>query len=113
MMDFVVIWFDRVEHKLSLGKVQQFFPDYLDTTGLIQGIQQRIAESRGNRTKLRDAIYDAIDGDDYERVLALFDKMRNSKDRVQGEITRERIEKWALWIVTILSLAFGIWGVLK
>lgn len=97
MMDFVVIWFDQIEKRLSLSKVQQFFPDYLDTTGLIHGIQQRIAESRGNRTERRDAIYDVIDGEEYERVLALFDKMRLSKDRVLAEIAEERVEKVYMW----------------
>jgi hypothetical protein len=112
MMDFVVIWFNDVENSLSLTKVQQFFPDYLQTTSLIADIQTKIAESRQDRTNSRDTIYDAIDGDGYEKILKLFDTMRLSKDRVNAEIRKERTEKIWLWIITIASLLFGVVGVL-
>jgi hypothetical protein len=103
MMDFVVIWFSDVEKVLSLAKVQQFFPDYLETTGLIHGIQEQIAASRQDRTKLRDEIYDAIDhGGDYDKILSLFERVRDSKERVGAAVAAERKE--LLWMK---ALAIG------
>jgi hypothetical protein len=110
MMDFVVIWFNEVEKQLSLATVQQFFPDYLETSGLINGIQNRIEESRQDRTKLRDSIYDAIDdGGDYQKILNLFDRMRNSKERVNAAIAKQRREH--TWMRR-LAIAGAITGAL-
>lgn len=114
MMTFVTSWFDRVERSLGLGSLQRYFPDYLRTTGMIAGVQDHITRSRGDRTVLRDAIYDDIDRKDgpYDEVLRLFERMKNLNDRVAREVRGERIEKFTLWAVTIVSLALGLAGLI-
>lgn len=109
MLSFVTVWFDRVEKSLTLNKVQQFFPNYLDVTGKIAGIQESIEESRGNRNTKRDKNYDDIEKDGYDEILALYKKMKTSRDRVQTAVGRERVERIALWTVTILSVLATIY----
>jgi len=113
MMDFVTIWFHEVEKSLSLTKVQQLFPNYLETTALIAGIQERIAESRKDRNTLRDSIYDQIDGDGYEQILRLFNTMRISKERIGAEINKERREKAVLRFMAVGGFIFGLLGAIN
>jgi hypothetical protein len=110
MMDFVTVWFNAQENSLGLLKIQHFFPDFLQTRILIKKVQDRIEESRGDRTKLRDALYDDIEQEGYDEVLALYDRMRLSKDIIEASVSRERRGKIALWAVSIISLIIGMAG---
>jgi hypothetical protein len=114
MMNFVTLWFRRTEESLGLGKLQAFFPDYLEISAMIADVQDKIASSRGDRNSARDATYDEIDSTDgpYEKVIALFERMSISADRVGLEVRRERREKIALWAVTIVSVVVGVIGII-
>jgi RNase H-fold protein (predicted Holliday junction resolvase) len=115
MMNFVTSWFNRAEQSLGLDKIQSFFPDYMETTALIADVQNKIAESRIDRNKLRDSIYDAIDkpGGGYDKIISLFDKMDQSAKRVEIVVKKERSEKKALWIVTIVSVVVALLALIE
>jgi hypothetical protein len=108
MMLFVSLWFERTERKLGLSGVTKYFPDYITITGRIGDIQQKIATSRGDRTILRDPIYDDIEVESYEGIISLYDKMKASEPRVQAEVAverrRTRILVWGTVICVILAL---------
>jgi hypothetical protein len=112
IMSFVTGWFKKIEAKVSLTKVQTLFPDYLEATGKIADIQAKITESRKSRTKLRDAIYNAIDQGDYDKILALFERMERSKDRVEAEILGAKIKEGFLWFLTIAGVVLGMVGLI-
>jgi hypothetical protein len=102
-MSFVVRWFAEQERIIGLRDLQMFFPTYLETTAKIADIQERIEESRGDRTKLRETIYDAIEKNGYDEILQLYSAMKNSRDRVAVVVHREKIKDRCLW-------GFGIAG---
>jgi len=84
MIDFVTTWFDAIEKQIGLRRLTQIFPEYLEVTARIVDVQDRIAHSREHRTKERDSVYDRIESEDYDVILALFNKMRLSRDRVEA-----------------------------
>lgn len=114
MLDFIARWFDDVEGKLSLTKINEFFPDYLNTLEKIVVIQDKIAESRQNRTNGRDGIYDDIENNGYDQILTLYNSMNVSQNRIEAEIKKERRSKlysriWngVMGLVAIGSLYYG------
>jgi len=117
ILDFVTSWFDRTENKLGLTSVQHFFPNYIVVTAKIADIQDKIADSRADRTKLRDSIYDRIDNEDYDETLALYKTMKLSEARVEAEVQAETRakEEFVLRQVAIqregrINLAIGVAG---
>jgi len=84
MMLFVASWFDRTERTLGLSEVQKYFPDYIAITGKIDTIQDKIAESRGDRMVSRDPSYDVIEIEDYTEVLYPFGEHRGEVRRRGG-----------------------------
>jgi hypothetical protein len=90
MMNFVTTWFDDTEKKVGLDEIQKLFPDYLTTLSRISEVQGQIAESRRDRNKLRDAIYNRIDGDDYDSILNLYLTMKNSQERVTALVAKNK-----------------------
>jgi hypothetical protein len=92
-ISFVTVWFQEIEEYIGLRAVQEFFPEYLDITAKISDIQDKIAESREDRHNMRDGVYDEIEGQDYDDILALFDKMYKSKDRIDRQIRKDRMYK--------------------
>jgi replication fork clamp-binding protein CrfC len=114
MMTFITSWFDRVERSLGLTALQRFFPEYLQTTGMIAEVQDKISLSRGDRNALRDSMYDEIDKADgpYDQVLGLFGRMKQSNARVAHEVRNERIEKVALWAVSIVGIVLAVVGLI-
>ncbi|MCJ2119306.1 hypothetical protein MKK65_22500 [Methylobacterium sp. J-001] len=114
MLNFVTSWFDELEKKVGPKRLHETFPDYLEVLGLISGIQEQIAESRSDRNKLRDAIYNRIDGDDYERILKLFVIMKSSSERVALIARKERQKENTdrNWKLTMLLVALSGWATL-
>lgn len=108
MMFFVSDWFGRTEEKAGLAELQKYFPDYIQLTGMISGIQDKIADSRGDRIGSRDGIYDAIEIDDYTKIIDLYRRMREAEPRVQALAARERVRGHILLWGTILGVALGI-----
>jgi hypothetical protein len=45
MLDFVTIWFKDSEERIGLGHLIKIFPEYLDVTSRILGVQEKIAQS--------------------------------------------------------------------
>lgn len=93
MLDFITSWLDRTENKLGLSTVVRFFPNYIAITANISDIQDKIAASREDRTKLRDSIYDIIENEDYDAILSLYREMKQSEPRVQAEVDAENAER--------------------
>lgn len=89
MIDFVTTWFDELEEKIGLKRLIEMFPEYLDVTARIVGVQDKIAHSREHRTTTRDKVYDDIEANDYEVILDLYNKMRLSRPRVQSVVDAE------------------------
>lgn len=129
MMNFVTGWFDETERLIQMDRLTQFFPDYLPVTAKIIGIQERIAESRQDRTKLRDGIYNEIEKDGYPEILQLFNTMRVSKDRLLEIVAREqqareqlardqaealaakaKFERWSIW-AAVGGVGVGVVGI--
>jgi hypothetical protein len=117
MLDFITSWFDRTEGKLGLSAVQRFFPNYIEITGKISTIQDRIADSRADRTKLRDSIYNEIEKEGYDEILALYRTMQLSEARVQAEVeaeteAKERFERRVTQVQYEgrINLAVGVAG---
>lgn len=104
MVDFVTTWFDELEDRISLKKLIEMFPEYLDVTSRIAVIQDKIAHSRQHRTTARDSVYDEIEANDYEDILRLYDKMRLSRDRVQAIVDSDTLREW----INIIALAVNI-----
>jgi hypothetical protein len=90
VMSFVVRWFLEQERLIGLRNVQNFYPKYLPLTAKITDIQEKIEQSRGDRTRLRESIYDEIEKDGYDEILELYKEMRSSRKRVDRVIWRER-----------------------
>lgn len=107
MLDFITIWFDDVERQLGLGAVQKYFPDYIQVAGTISDIQDKIANSRANRIAHRDEIYDQIEVESYDRILALFNAMKLSHHRVAAQIHAERREARLQKRLAIGGVVFG------
>jgi hypothetical protein len=115
----VVFWFNEVEKRLSLSRVVEFFPEYLDVTAKIYTVQERISISRGNRNADRDEIYDEIEREFYGTVLSLYGKMRRTHARVEAEIASEQAETLRKHrrqrtqdIATVISAVVGVAGFL-
>src|SRR6266852_3877988 len=104
-MSFVVRWFWDQERIIGLKNVQHFYPNYLSLTAKIADIQNQIEESRVDRTRLRDSIYNDIEKGGYDEILALYKEMLSSRTRVDRVIRRERWKNGILW-------AFGVAGFL-
>jgi hypothetical protein len=105
VMSFVVRWFSEQERLIGLRNVQHFYPNYLPLTAKIADIQGKIEQSRGDRTRLRESIYDEIENNGYDDILELYKEMRSSRRRVDKVIWRERWKNRILWI-------FGVAGFL-
>lgn len=114
MMSFVTIWFKLIEDQLGLDSLQHFFPDFLKITASIAGIQKKIEVSRKDRITARDSTYDEIDQGPYNDILALYDRMRLSNDRVEAAVKKQRRDKrihmWAAVGGAVLALV-GLIGV--
>jgi hypothetical protein len=108
MMLFVAAWFERTEKKLGLSEIQKYFPDYVQITGKIIQVQELISESRGDRTTLRDTIYDEIEKSGYDQILSLFQRMKVSEPRVQAEVRAERRRTRILVWGTILCVVLAV-----
>lgn len=115
MVDFIVEWFATIEKNLGLEALQNLFPEYLDTTAEIFDIQEKIAESREKRIQGRDGIYDEIEAKHYDKLLALYNKMRLSKARVEATVLakrkKENLRDIGLWIgvgAGVLALIISI-----
>ena len=61
VLDFVTIRFHKIKTELGLEGVTKYFPDLIEQTSKIAGIQDLIAESRGDRHSSRDDLYDQIE----------------------------------------------------
>lgn len=110
MLNFVTSWFDDLEKKVGAEQLQILFPEYLEVLGSIAGIQEQIAASRADRTRLRDAIYNRIDGNDYERILRLFVSMKNSQERVTAIAAKNRKKVTKETRLKYAALVFGVAG---
>jgi hypothetical protein len=104
-MSFVVRWFWEQERLIGLRNVQHFYPDYLRLTATITDIQEKIEQSRGDRTRLRESIYNGIEEGPYDEILALYKQMRSSRERVDRLVRREKWKDRILWF-------FGVAGFL-
>jgi hypothetical protein len=112
MLDFITTWFHESEKRIGLDQIQKYFPAYVETTVTIGIIQDKIAASRGDRNNSRDGIYDDIERDHYDQILALFNNMSRSRYRVDFEVGRARRNGRILWGITIASLLVGIPGLI-
>ena len=124
MLVFVTAWFERTEGAIGLDGLVKYFPEYIKVTGKISNLYDRIAESRGDRNKSRDDIYDSIETADYAGILDLYAAMAVSETRVQAQVEAEREQvrrnerravqaettaHIAIWI-GIAGAAFGLAG---
>jgi hypothetical protein len=91
MIDFVTTWFNHMEGRIGLSSLVGLFPDYIEITSRIAAVQDKIAHSREHRAASRDGVYDEIENEDYDAILALYNRMRLSRDRVQ------KISNWDWW----------------
>jgi hypothetical protein len=105
VMSFVVRWFWEQEQLIGLRNVQNFYPEYLRLTATIADIQEKIEQSRGDRTRLRESIYNGIEEGPYDEILGLYKQMRSSRERVDRVVRREKWKDRILWF-------FGVAGFL-
>jgi hypothetical protein len=112
MLDFITRWFYEAEKRIGLDNIQKYFPVYVQTTGRIGEIQDKIAASRADRNNSRDGIYDEIEIEYYDSILNLFNDMSRSRYRVDFEVSRQKRKEKILIIITILSLLIGIPGLI-
>lgn len=115
MLTFVTLWFGEIEKDLGLAGIVDVFPNYVDLTSQITTIQEKIAMSRQNRAAGRDGIYDEIEKSDFDEILALYEKMLNSKERVTRMIAARQADKWweSWWVkigggAAVLLLIFEV-----
>jgi hypothetical protein len=117
MVDFVTTWFDEIQREIGLERLIQLFPEYLDVTAKIAAVQDKIAHSRESRGEARDGVYDAIEVGDYDAILALYDKMRLSKDRVQESVRKQNLKEfitfWAVILAGLTGLALVCFEIYK
>jgi hypothetical protein len=112
MLDFVTRWFREAEDAIGLGAVQRFFPNYVAITAQISDAQDKISESRGNRTTLRDSIYDELERDYFDEIVRLYRTMLHSHERVVALVKRdERRDRWQRYLA-VGGFAVGILGIL-
>jgi hypothetical protein len=107
MLNFVTSWFYEKEKIWDVSEIQQLFPKYLEVTSRISIIQERIAESRNNRTEKRDTIYDDIDENDFASILELFNTMKASQEKIDGVSKRKRLRKGSSVIFSIFLVVLG------
>ncbi len=117
IVDFITNWFEELEARVGLKKLVELFPEYIGTTAKIASIQDKIAKSRENRIASRDGVYDEIEDSDYQHLLAVFDKMRLSEQRIDlisGEIeSKERRDYWLLLIPAIAAVVLVCFEIYK
>jgi hypothetical protein len=117
-MSFVIRWFSEQEQVIGLRHIQTFFPRYLEITSKISDIQEKIEESRGDRTRLREMIYDDIEKNGYDEILKLYKEMKASRERVARVIRYEKLKDRALWffggigVVALIGEIVHLWLVL-
>jgi hypothetical protein len=90
MLVFITTWMARTEESIGLAGLVEYFPNYIEVTGKISNVQDRIAESRYDRTRQRDSIYDDIEGNEYEEILSLYSTMLSAESRVSAQVAAER-----------------------
>jgi flagellar motility protein MotE (MotC chaperone) len=108
MVDFVTTWLYDQERKIGLAKMQYYYPRYLEVTASIATIQDLIEESRGDRTKRRDSLYDQIETSGYNEVIEFYQQMRRSVQSVQLAIDRERRRELVVKVVVVIEIVVGI-----
>lgn len=108
VISFVVRWFNEHERKLGLSYLHKCFPTYLEVTAKIADIQEKIEESRQNRTQKRDGLYDEIEIDGYDAILNLYQQMRLSEKRINRIIRTEKLAWYALWFFGVTGFVIGI-----
>jgi hypothetical protein len=109
VMSFVVRWFSDQERIIGLDNIQRFYPNYLAATAKITDMQDKIEESRKDRTKLRTAIYNEIEKGGYDEVLTLYKQMRDSKHRVDAAVKRRsRKDRWLLYLAIAGAVGVAI-----
>jgi len=111
IIDFVTTWFYRIELSLGLAAVQQFFPTYIAIRTIIADIQDRISESRGDRTISRDAIYNEIEEKYLPDILALYRQMQFSNPAVSAAARKDRRERRFLVCTAGIAILLAIVGI--
>jgi hypothetical protein len=71
--------------RLGYDPVLRAFPRYSELLGLLRDAQEKVAESRSHRNN-RDAIYKAVEGVEFKRIVAL---ARDQVFRDDHDITRK------------------------
>tara|TARA_R100001143_G_C3352605_1_gene130431 strand:+ start:1240 stop:1884 length:645 start_codon:yes stop_codon:yes gene_type:complete len=112
MLDFITLWLHNTEKEIGLGKLQELFPEYLDVTSKIFDVQEKISASRQDRVAGRDIIYNGIEDNDYDAILALYDKIRRSRDRVYEIVASDERAKKKDKITQRVSMGLGALGLI-
>lgn len=99
MIDFVTIWFSEVEEEIGLDELIKYFPNHVILTGKISAIQNKIAESRGERHLGRDGVYDSIEKTEYGEILELYQSMKTSRNRIEISARKHKRTK----IISLLA----------
>jgi hypothetical protein len=105
MLVFVTTWMERTEASIGLAGLVEYFPTYIETTGKISNLQDRIADSRFDRAKGRESIYDGIERHEYEQILSLYSTMLSAESRVTAQVAAEKAAKLQEKRRTVNSLA--------
>jgi hypothetical protein len=93
MMDFITNWLYRQEDRLGFSAIHKFFPDYMSITATIANIQDLIEESRGDRTRRRDGLYDEIENSGYLEIISFYFKVRHSLGQIETQIENDRLRE--------------------
>ena len=105
MLSFVTRWFHDQEQLIGLENLIVFYPNYLEVTAKIADMQEKVEESRADRTKLRESIYDAIEQNGYDEILGLLKQMKASRERVERIVMWEKTKDRILWVFGIAGFA--------
>jgi hypothetical protein len=108
MIDFVTTWLYEQEREIGLGKMQLFYPGYLSILTKIGNIQELVEESRGDRTKRRDSLYDEIENSGYSDVVNFYFQIRRSINRVAHDVNRQKIREICVVSVGIIEIFLAI-----
>lgn len=89
MMDFITTWLYTQEKNIGYANLQRFYPGYITTTAKIANIQDLIEESRGDRTKRRDDLYNEIENSGYQEIIEFYRQIRQSLGQVEAQLQNE------------------------
>lgn len=103
----IAIRLDTACEKLGYGPILDAFPQFPLLRTKLNGVMQRIRESRGDRNS-REKIYSAIEAEKLNDIVLLYNAFTESEDIMKDLARRERRNKLTSNSLAVIGILIGI-----